>query len=135
MFYRIGNEGYIQAHEPEVGFGPSQWRNIIFPPIVAPTGNQCGGIGQTTGYGQSPIVIPEHARDACDTDLSGYTFESGDCTWDDLLFRAVLNGVIVNATQESGCSLGEFLPRRLNISDINAAEQNLHNLCLRPLTN
>lgn len=96
------------AHEPEVGFGPSQWRNIIFPPVVAPMGNQCGGIGQSTGYGQSPIVIPEEVRDTCDTDLSGYTFESGDCTWDQLEFRAILNGLIVNATAGSGCSMGRM---------------------------
>ena len=58
--------------------------------------------------GQSPIAIPGNVRDTCHTDLSGYQFESGDCTWDDLNFRIVLNGVIVNATEDAGCSLGRM---------------------------
>ena len=108
MFYRIGNDGYVMAHDPEVGFGPSQWRNIIFPPIIAPTGNMCGGRGQENGYGQSPIVIPPEARDTCDSNFEGFKFEGGDCSWNQLQFRIILNGVIVNAAPGETCSLGRM---------------------------
>ena len=108
MFYRIGNDGYIMAHEPEVGFGPSQWRNIIFPPVLAPLGNQCGGRGQSTGYGQSPIVIPEDIVGTCETDFHGYEFEQSTCTWDQLDFRILLNGVIVGPKLNETCSLGRM---------------------------
>ena len=29
MFDRIGNTGYVMAHAPAVGAGPSQWKNIL----------------------------------------------------------------------------------------------------------
>lgn len=93
LFDRQGNKGMVMASEPARGVGPSQWRNLAFPPIVAPTGNQCGGMGQQTGFGQSPVVVPSQVRDTCDTDLGGYQFEAGTCTWDDMDFRILTNGV------------------------------------------
>ena len=108
MFDRIGNTGYVMAHSPAVGAGPSQWKNILFPPQVAPTGNQCGGRGQESGYGQSPIVIEQEVREACDTDLTGYTFEKGTCTWDELEFRLISNGVIVHPKLGSICRFGRM---------------------------
>ena len=107
LFYRIGNKGIVMANEQAVGFGPSQWQNIFFPPQLIPTGNQCGGMGQVNGYGQSPIVIPSETRDTCDVGLEGYEFQAGDCSWDDLNFRTVNNGVIVNATLP-GCTFGRM---------------------------
>ena len=107
LFPRLGNSGMVMAKEPAVGVGPSQWPNIFFPPQLIPTGNQCGGLGQSTGYGQSPIVIPKAARDECDVGLQGYEFEGGDCDWKDLWFRTVANGVIVNSTTPE-CSLGRM---------------------------
>ena len=79
-----------------------------FPPQVAPTGNQCGGIGQSTGYGQSPIVIDGTVTDGCDTDLSGYTFEEGTCRWDELEFRIISNGVIVHPKVGTVCRFGRM---------------------------
>ena len=79
LFDRIGNKGVVMAQERAVGAGPSQWPNILFPPQLVPTGNQCGGIGQVTGYGQSPIVIPADVRDRCDVGFKGYVFEPGTC--------------------------------------------------------
>ena len=108
MFDRIGNTGYVMANSPAVGVGPSQWKNIIFPPVVAPTGNQCGGIGQTTGYGQSPIIIRNDVREQCDTDLTGYQFERGTCRWNELDFRIVLNGVIVHPKPGAVCRFGRM---------------------------
>lgn len=108
MFDRIGNTGYVMAHSPAVGAGPSQWKNILFPPIVAPLGNQCGGRGQESRYGQSPIVIEGTAVTECQTDLTGYIFDKGTCTWEELEFRIISNGVIVHPKVGSVCRFGRM---------------------------
>ena len=54
------------------------------------------------GHGQSPIVIPPETEDKCDTDLSGYMFEEGDCTWDQLFFQILSNGVWVGPKRVPG---------------------------------
>lgn len=118
LFDRIGNKGVVMAQERAVGAGPSQWPNILFPPQLVPTGNQCGGIGQVTGYGQSPIVIPAEVRDRCDVGFKGYIFEPGTCTWDDLNFRIITNGVIVNASH-TDCTFGRMkIPGMQNFFDV-----------------
>lgn len=107
LFDRIGNKGVVMSVERAVGFGPSQWPNILFPPQLVATGNQCGGIGQATGYGQSPIVVAADVRDTCDVGLEGYEFEAGTCTWEDYNFRILTNGVIVGSDNPD-CSLGRM---------------------------
>jgi hypothetical protein len=125
LFKRIGNKGVVMASERAVGAGPSQWPNILFPPQIAPSGNQCGGIGQRTGYGQSPIVVPAEARDSCDTGLEGYAFEGGSCTWEDLSFRIITNGVIIGAKLGATCSLGRMrVPGKTNY--FNALQFHIH---------
>lgn len=113
------------AQEPAVGNGPSQWRNIIFPPQIAPTGNQCGGIGQKTGFGQSPIVVPQQARDQCQTNMAGYKFEAGTCTWADLDFQILTNGVWVGVKPGAACTLGRMkIPNKPNW--FNALQFHIH---------
>ena len=83
------------------------------------------GIGQSTGYGQSPIAIPRLSRDTCDTDFSGYAFESGDCSFDQLEFRIILNGVIVGPKADENCSLGRMkIPGNDNY--FNALQYHIH---------
>ena len=92
---------------------------------MAPTGNQCGGIGQRTGYGQSPIIIRNEVREQCDTDLSGYMFEGGTCTWDELDFRIVLNGVIIHPKPGVMCRFGRMkIPG--NDNWFNALQYHIH---------
>ena len=57
--------------------------------------NQCGGNGQINGFGQSPVVISPEVESMCHADLTGYEFEQGDCTWDQLFFQILPNGVWV----------------------------------------
>lgn len=92
----LGNAGVFAYYETAIaglgGRGPSQWQNLIFPPAVAPFGNQCGGNGQQNGFGQSPVAIPPQVESKCDADMTGYEFEQPTCTWDDVWFR-ILNNV------------------------------------------
>ena len=69
--------------------GPSRWRHMNIP------NNECGGNGQINGFGQSPIVIPPEVESTCHADLAGYEFEQGNCTWDQLFFQILPNGVWV----------------------------------------
>lgn len=68
------------------GFGPSNWANLAID------GNQCGGTNGATGFGQSPVVVLDSVTTTCDTDMSDYDFDGGDCTWADLKFEVVNNG-------------------------------------------
>jgi len=54
------------------------------------------------GFGQSPIVVPPETEANCDTDLSGYMFEEGDCMWDQLFFQILHNGVWVGPNRVPG---------------------------------
>lgn len=113
------------AKEPAVGNGPSQWRNIIFPPQIAPLGNQCGGVGQQTGFGQSPIVVPAEARDQCSVGMTGYKFEAGTCTWNDLNFQILNNGAWVGIQEGAACTLGRMkIPNKKNW--FNALQFHIH---------
>ena len=93
---------YEDSFRPDEGsratleVGPARWRDLLIP------NNQCGGGGQLNGDGQSPIVIPAANRDRCDTDLSGYEFRQGTCTWDQLMFQIVTNGLIVGPQRVPG---------------------------------
>ncbi len=69
--------------------GPSRWRHMNIP------NNECGGNGQINGFGQSPIVISPEVESTCHADLTGYEFEQGDCTWDQLFFQILPNVVWV----------------------------------------
>ena len=57
---------------------------------------------EINGFGQSPIVISPVIEQKCDTDLSGYEFEQGDCTWDELFFQILTNGVWVGPNRVPG---------------------------------
>ncbi|KAL7551735.1 hypothetical protein ACHAWF_014918 [Thalassiosira exigua] len=88
--------------------GPSTWRDLLIP------GNQCGGqVGQSTGYDQSPVVVPRAVAEGCDTNMKGYEFEAATCEYADLNFRIVTNGVVVGPhflTSGFGrrCSMGRM---------------------------
>lgn len=88
--------------------GPSHWANLNIE------GNQCGGTLMTSGYGQSPVAIFNELE--CETDMSAYSFEAGDCTWDDLIFTVGDHGVKVSKGES--CSLGSMtIPHTSNSFD------------------
>ena len=68
------------------GLGPENWANLQID------GNQCGGTQGASGYGQSPVTIDAETASRCNTDMVAYTFDGGDCTWDDLKFSISNNG-------------------------------------------
>ena len=70
--------------------------------------NECGGNGQINGFGQSPIVVPPEVESTCHADLAGYEFEQGDCTWDQLLFQILPNGVWVGPVRIIKYMLGDL---------------------------
>ncbi|KAL7575679.1 hypothetical protein ACA910_011497 [Epithemia clementina (nom. ined.)] len=70
------------------GLGPDRW------PFLDLEGNQCGGMGGTTGYGQSPVTISQSVDNMCDTDKAVYAFTGGECTWDDLEFSISNSGML-----------------------------------------
>lgn len=88
-------ESLIQ--ELEGGRGPSRWSDLqIFAGTDSEEDiNQCGGAGQKTGFGQSPVAIPKATQDTCDTNLRGFLFSGGDCNWDQLRFQILNNGVSI----------------------------------------
>lgn len=86
--------------------GPSQWPNLVLHDDHGH--NECGGTGQLTGFGQSPIVFPDFAGKQCDSNFNGYSFEAGTCTWDDLRFSIENNSVQVEKKSSSSCSLGRM---------------------------
>ena len=88
--------------------GPSHWANL---PIEY---NQCGGTLMTSGYGQSPVAIFNELE--CETDMSAYSFQGGDCTFDDLVFTIGDHGVKVSKGET--CSLGSMtIPHTSNSFD------------------
>lgn len=99
----------------EGGEGPSHWANL---PIED---NQCGGTLMTSGYGQSPVAI--YDKEDCDTDMSAYSFQGGDCTWDDLIFTLGEHGLKV--TKGETCSFGSMtIPHTSN--SFNALQMHVH---------
>jgi NhaP-type Na+/H+ or K+/H+ antiporter len=78
--------------EDDVGaIGPSNWRDLEHIHE-----NQCGGYGQTNGFGQSPVIFSEDvAYYQCHTDMSGYEPLQGDCNWSDLEFTVGKHGLRV----------------------------------------
>ncbi|GAX17777.1 carbonic anhydrase [Fistulifera solaris] len=92
----------------EGGVGPSHWANLHIED------NQCGGTLMTSGYGQSPVAIFDQHE--CETDMSAYSFQPGDCSWDDLIFSIGSHGVKVSKGE--GCSLGSMtIPHTSNTFD------------------
>ncbi len=59
--------------------------------------NQCGGYGQTNGFGQSPVVLSTNLFWQCHTDLSGYELFQGTCNWSDLQFEVTKHGEMFNS--------------------------------------
>ncbi|KAL7575681.1 hypothetical protein ACA910_011499 [Epithemia clementina (nom. ined.)] len=84
------------------GLGLARW------PFLEMENNQCGGMGGQSGYDQSPVTIPQTVDSNCDTIKDAYSFNIGDCTWDDLKFSIGNNGVKVepetNADVSAKCS-------------------------------
>ena len=76
--YAAGGDGY--TYYELGGLGPSNW------PFLQFEGNQCGGTQGQSGYGQSPVTIEQLTLDHCNTDMRDYSFNAGDCTWNDLDF-------------------------------------------------
>ena len=77
------------------GLGPARWAGLQLE------GNQCAGTNLVSGYGQSPVAIPEIAPDQCDTNTQNdYVFDGGDCTWDDLQYSIGNNGVKVEPKKD-----------------------------------
>lgn len=92
----------------EGGAGPSHWANL---PIE---NNHCGGTLMTSGYGQSPVAIFD--KQECETDMNAYSFQGGDCTWDDLIFTIGSHGLKVSKGRS--CSLGSMaIPQTSNSFD------------------
>lgn len=83
----------------EGGKGPSDWANLEIEE------NQCGGTSVTTGYGQSPIAI--YNKNTCNSDMMGYSFQAGDCTWDDLIFS--IDDHSIKVSKGESCSLGTMI--------------------------
>jgi carbonic anhydrase len=77
--------GDLYTYYESGGLGPANWANLEID------GNQCGGTNGASGFGQSPVTIDSETVSTCDTDLSAYEFNGGDCTWDDLAF-SINNG-------------------------------------------
>ncbi|KAL7579359.1 hypothetical protein ACA910_014033 [Epithemia clementina (nom. ined.)] len=98
------------------GLGPSRW---AFLELGDDHKNQCGGTGGTSGYGQSPVTISAETQDrACDTNMNGYKFFPGTCTWDDLVFSISNNGVKVQPKENTDCSFGQMnIPQSSNKFD------------------
>jgi hypothetical protein len=69
--------------------GPSNWAHLILPLNGV---NQCGGTNGESGFGQSPVTIDEKTNKKCDTNMAGYDFIAGDCTWGQLDFNVLNNG-------------------------------------------
>ncbi|KAL7566894.1 hypothetical protein ACA910_008621 [Epithemia clementina (nom. ined.)] len=105
------------------GLGPDRW------PFLEIDNNQCGGMGGKSGFGQSPVAIPQTVNDSCDTNKDAYLFNGGDCTWDDLKFSISNNGVKVepklNADGVATCSFGSMnIPQSPN--KFNALQFHIH---------
>jgi carbonic anhydrase len=106
--FASGVSGAEFTYFDEGGTGPSHWTNLHIED------NQCGGTLMTSGYGQSPVAIFDQHE--CETDMSAYSFQPGDCTWDDLIFSIGSHGVKVSKGE--GCSLGSMtIPHTLNAFD------------------
>lgn len=86
--------------------GPSNWHALVDG--SASSANQCGGTGHATGFGQSPIVVPHFPDEQpCDTDLSHYIFQEGDCSYENLQFEITNDGVKVSP-QGGACTMGRM---------------------------
>ena len=82
--YAAGGDGY--TYYEAGGLGPSNWAFLELE------GNQCGGTNGASGYGQSPVTVPDDVNSNCDTDMGMYNFEGGSCGWFDLEFSISNNG-------------------------------------------
>ncbi|KAL7565219.1 hypothetical protein ACA910_016557 [Epithemia clementina (nom. ined.)] len=104
------------------GLGPDRW------PFLDMEGNECGGMGGATGYGQSPVTISQAVESTCDTDKAAYSFTGGDCTWNDLKFSLSNNGAKVEPkVNDDGttCNFGSMnIPHTPN--KFNALQFHIH---------
>ena len=84
--------------------GPTHWKDLKIP------NNQCGGGGMKNGFGQSPVVISyTYINEECDSNLDGYETFNGTCTWSDLDYAILKDGLQIKQKYDPPlCSLGSF---------------------------
>jgi len=107
------------------GLGPERW------PSLQLEGNQCAGTNLVSGYGQSPVAIPEIATDQCDSNTKNdYSFNAGDCTWDDLEYSIGNNGVKVapkvDVFGKAACKFGGMRIPHLPFDSWNSVQFHIH---------
>lgn len=97
MFSSYGKETH-NMHTAAHKIIRKYWFSICFPFYSQKIpDNQCGGYGQTNGFGQSPVVLSTSLLWQCHTDMSGYEVFQGTCYWSDLQFEVTKHGEIFNS--------------------------------------
>lgn len=117
LLSQVNGEGAGFTYYETGGLGPLNWATLRIDD------NQCGGTFGKSTFGQSPVAIDEATGNTCNTGMSQYSFEGGDCQWSDLKFSINDGGVKVEKVND--CSFGTMnIPHSPN--KFNALQFHVH---------